>query len=144
MIGFEADGCFLQYVKVRTENVYSFSEDVSFEKIAYFEPVLAALAIIKKLPDQNAQIAIYGKNRFELLVKKILTYYGYKHVTSISPNSDTTGYHNQFDIIIETELTNKTLTDCCLFLNHNGLIFIKKSSLEKPNASSYASFKQRN
>jgi L-iditol 2-dehydrogenase len=121
MMGKEVDGVFSAFFKVDKRNVVKFSKNVSPQKAAFFEPVLAIAAVLKASYKKDDHILVYGKNRIAELTKKILVLNGYKDVTCMIPTSNEPLY----DFVIETVPTTEGFNGAVSVLKPGGTLVIK-------------------
>lgn len=112
-MGLDFDGAICEYIQVPYENIIP-SKVRNFEKTAYLEPVAASMAVLKGMDTHSIikdklSVAITGVNRIATLTKLILRTQGIS--ASILNDEEVKQYHNHFDFIIETNISNDNTDD---------------------------------
>ncbi len=123
MIGVDHDGCFAEYIRVPSSQVYSLGNFKNMEVAAYIEPIAASLAPLKsKLIKKDMNGAVYGENRIGKLTYQIMIKNGY-NVELIDKNSLLT--ENSYDFVIETLANTETFDNLSKIIKKNGILILK-------------------
>jgi threonine dehydrogenase-like Zn-dependent dehydrogenase len=110
MLGLEHAGAFAEYVCVPARCVVDIPTRTPWQVAAYAEPVAAALAMYEPSLARG-HILIVGRNRFALLVERLLRILGADKITIYDlQKGDIAPPPDSFDVVIETGLTSNTLS----------------------------------
>jgi L-iditol 2-dehydrogenase len=109
LLGVERDGAFAGFVVVPGRNVFALPPGLSWQAAAYAEPVAAALSVLSADLPRQGQGLILGRNRFSLLVQRLLQAQGYERVVVCGPEETDSLPADRFDYVIETALEESTL-----------------------------------
>jgi L-iditol 2-dehydrogenase len=123
MLGVDRDGAFAEFVVVPSRCVYRVPESVPFAAAAYAEPVAAALAVLGWGIRPFHRGLILGRNRFSVLVERLLAVEGFTDVTVADPDADLEP--DGFDFVIETGLAADTLTRMLRAVRPGGTLVLK-------------------
>jgi len=118
-IGKDFDGVFSEYVLINSKNVVKFNK-VSFERIAFFEPVLACSAVLNTSIKKESKILIFGKNRIADLTNRILKANGFKNVEFTEQIAEA-----DYDYVIETARNSSEFDQALSALKPGGTLILK-------------------
>lgn len=138
MLGVDYDGAFAEYVVVPVRNVFPVGTRLNDVLGAYVEPIAAALGVLNGSGLQPAQRGvIVGRNRFAVLVERILQQAGFKQVTLYDPHTDAPFPCDSFDFAIETQLTTTTLAEMIRLVQPRGTVILKSRTPDAVAVSLY-------
>ena len=126
-LGWHRDGCFAEYLSVPVDRCFSLPEKLSFRAGAYLEPLTAALGLLKSPVRQAESVAILGDNRIAQLSSILLTHLAKVEYESLSIAE---GPSNKFDLVVETEASEKSLTRALESLRPGGVLVLKSKPAE--------------
>jgi L-iditol 2-dehydrogenase len=126
MLGVDRDGAFAELVVVPARCVYRMPEGMSFSAAAYAEPVAAALAVLNAGIQTDQSGLVYGRNRFAVLVQRILEAHGFERVTVFDPRETSARLKaHAFDFVIETSASGEALSAMIGAARPRGTIVLK-------------------
>jgi len=126
-LGRHLNGCFSQYLVVPYDRCHRMAEEISFQAAAYLEPVTAALGVLRAPLRDATQVGILGDNRIAGLTSTLLTHHARKEHELLNAEEIE---ENSFDLIVETDLTEKHLTAALRALRPDGLLVLKSRPAE--------------
>jgi threonine dehydrogenase-like Zn-dependent dehydrogenase len=123
MLGVDRDGAFAEFVVVPGRCVYPLPGGASLQSAAYAEPVAAALGVLSAgLPPHEPGL-ILGRNRFSVLVERLLRVHGFTDLSLADPDADLPP--GAFAHVIETGLQPDTLSRMLLAVRPRGTLVLK-------------------
>jgi L-iditol 2-dehydrogenase len=125
MLGMDRDGAFAEFVRVPWTCVRSLPAGLSFAAGAYAEPVAAALGVNNAGLHPLHHGVILGRNRYALLVERLLVCEGFAHLTRIDPDDAESLPANGFDFAIETGLSTETFQEMARLVRPRGTLVLK-------------------
>lgn len=136
MLGVDRDGAFAEFVVVPGRSVYRLPGSMPFDVAAYSEPVAAALAVFNAGIRPGDRGLVYGRNRFSLLVSRLLQSRGFGNVDLYDPGK-TVGRadpavlnpghleSNAYDFAIETVATASAIAEMVRAIRPRGTLVLK-------------------
>eukprot|EP01121_Diplochlamys_sp_Union-15-3_P021283 TRINITY_DN8584_c0_g1_i1.p1 TRINITY_DN8584_c0_g1~~TRINITY_DN8584_c0_g1_i1.p1 ORF type:complete len:329 (-),score=58.63 TRINITY_DN8584_c0_g1_i1:76-1062(-) len=121
--GLDRDGAFATFIDLPIRVVYLADPRLSWEALAYAEPVSAALSAldVEQYIKPNQSLGLLGQGRIAFLTERILKKVGGRSVTTIDENTP----NNSLDALIETRATEETLRRAIEVLKPGGILFAK-------------------
>lgn len=123
-MGVDYDGAFAEYVRVSASQVYRIPDTLTFKHGAYLEPLTASLAPLNLDLDKSAAGGVWGTNRIAILTLRVLECSGYRTINAID-SSNSAGFSNHFDYLIETDLNNESIEEMIHALKPKGKLILK-------------------
>ena len=121
-LGRHLDGCFAEFVSLRADRCLPLPEALSFQAGAYLEPVTAALGVLRAPLKKAGSIAVIGKNRIASLTTILLREYAGLDALAITSGE---AIENSFNLVIETQATEQSLSTAMHSLRPDGLLVLK-------------------
>jgi threonine dehydrogenase-like Zn-dependent dehydrogenase len=131
MLGVDRDGAFAGFVVIPARCVHRLPDTCSFQAGAYAEPIAAALAVLNAgiRPEQTG--VILGRNRFSVLVQRLLKAHGFRQVILHDPpDAECCLPADSFDFVIETALSEATLREMVRVARPRGTLVLKSRQPE--------------
>ncbi len=123
MLGLDQDGAFAGWIVVPASAVWPVPEALSLERVAYVEPMAAALAVLKAPLDRAQKGLIVGHNRIAQLTLRVLAAHGFRGVAQIAAGEEVD--EDAFDWAIETLATADTMDTLLRAVRPGGLVVLK-------------------
>jgi L-iditol 2-dehydrogenase len=132
MLGLDIDGAFADFISIPASLAYKIPDSMSFESAAYVEPVAAALAVLSAPILKKHRGLIVGYNRMSTLVQRILSMNGFDSICVASEQELPTLCSNgqDFDYLVETNLTTELLPKMLQLIKRGGALILKSRSYE--------------
>jgi len=125
-LGVDRCGCFAEFICVPAGTILPLPDTISDLAAAYTEPVAASLAVLKAGFRREEKGMIYGNNRFSQLMEQILRAYDFNNITVFDTITDRGLLDDSsFDYVIETMLTNESLSDMVRAIRPGGKMVLK-------------------
>jgi D-arabinose 1-dehydrogenase-like Zn-dependent alcohol dehydrogenase len=118
-LGWHTDGCFAEFMAVPADRCITLPEEVDFQAGAYLEPLTAALGVLKTPVKEAGRLAVLGDNRIADLTRLVLREFGGCEVSDIDEEE------NSFDLLVETNATEKSLRQAFHLLKPDGVLVLK-------------------
>lgn len=125
MLGVHHDGAFAEYVCVPAANVHRAPAGLPLPAVAYTEPVAAAMAVLRAGLRPGERGLIYGRSRIALLVQRVLAAAGLGEIPLYDPSGSQTLPEAEYDYIIETVATTRSLAEMLPAVRTGGRIVLK-------------------
>lgn len=129
-LGVDRCGCFAEFICVPESAILPLPEGMSDLAAAYTEPVAASLAVLKANLKPEEKGLIYGSNRFSQLLKQILNVKNLNNITIYDPSTDGPLDEGCFDYVVETILTEDSLSSMVRAIRPGGKIVLKSRQYE--------------
>lgn len=123
-IGVERTGCFAEFISVPAASILPLPDQISDLAAAYTEPVAVSLAVLQSGITPRDCGLIYGDNRFSQLIGKILQAHSFSNFQVLDPNREKVE-EGTYDYVIETFMSNDTLTHLARAVKPGGKIILK-------------------
>lgn len=123
MLGLDHDGAFAGWLVAPESAVWPVPDALSLRRVAYVEPVAAALAVLKAPLDRAGKGLIIGHNRIAQLTLRVLTAHGFHEVTHVAAGAPVD--EDAFDWAIETSATAQTMDALLAAVRPGGVIVLK-------------------
>jgi threonine dehydrogenase-like Zn-dependent dehydrogenase len=123
MLGVDHDGAFAEFVVVPGRCVFPLPDSVSQHAAAYAEPVAAGLGVLSADLPHNEPGLILGRNRFSLLVERLLRVHGFTNITILDRDAEPPP--GAFAYVIETGLQQNTLSRMLHAVRPRGTLVLK-------------------
>jgi L-iditol 2-dehydrogenase len=126
LLGIDQDGAFAECVVVPGRCVFPLPDRVPMQHAAYAEPIAAALGVLNaELPPQKPGL-ILGRNRFSLLVERLLRLHGFADLAFYDPTlGDPEPPVGHFAFVVETALMKDTLACMLRAVRPRGTLVLK-------------------
>jgi threonine dehydrogenase-like Zn-dependent dehydrogenase len=125
MLGVDHDGAFAEFISVPARCVVPI-RGLSWQAAAYAEPVAAALAVGEVWTYQDRRVLILGRNRFAVLLERLMRAPGCCEVTMYDPSQrDPEPPDDHFNMVIETALTADTVPRMIRAARAGGKLILK-------------------
>lgn len=125
MLGVDFDGACAEFVVVPGSAVCRVPDSLSFEAVAFAEPVAASLALVKADIHRDQTGLIVGDNRIAQLSWRVLRAHGFSQVSVCAAATAERLPDSRFDFVIETCLTESLLTHILRTVRRRGRIILK-------------------
>jgi threonine dehydrogenase-like Zn-dependent dehydrogenase len=130
MLGVDHDGAFAEFVCVPAASAFPIPDPLPLDwrAAAYAEPVAAALAVCASHPVLGAdgRILILGRNRFALLLERLLPHFARSEVAVCDPAmGDPEPPTDSFAVVVETGLSADTIPHMIRAARFKGTLIFK-------------------
>lgn len=125
MLGVDRDGGFAEFVTVPALCARVLPAGVSFTAGAYAAAAAAALGVLNAGLHPLHHGVILGRNRFALLVERLLVCEGFAHLTRVDPDDAESLPAHRYDFAIETELSTETLRQLVRLVRPRGTLVVR-------------------
>jgi threonine dehydrogenase-like Zn-dependent dehydrogenase len=123
MLGLDEDGAFAGWMVVPASAVWPVPDALSLERVAYVEPVAAALAVLRAPIDRARRGLVVGTNRIAQLTLRVLAAHGFRGVSQIAAGDPVD--EDAFDWAIETLATAETMEALLRAVRPGGVVVLK-------------------
>jgi threonine dehydrogenase-like Zn-dependent dehydrogenase len=120
-VGLDTDGAFADFVDLPAEVLFAAPDGLSWQALAYAEPVAAAMSCLEAVNGPNQTVGLIGSGRIAHLTTRILQSLGGATVVAV----DATTPDHTFDCVIETLATGETLELATRVLRPEGALYVK-------------------
>ncbi len=142
IIGMSIDGCFAEYMAIRTDLLHVIPDDLSAEKAMFTEPLAAAFSILNtghiKPTDQ---VALIGDGRLAYMIGQVISYTGCdltviglheEKLAKFKPFANTEIETNQaYDIVIDATGSPEGMKTAVKIVRSRGEIIVKSTYAEQ-------------
>lgn len=137
--GLSKDGCFAEYMILKTENLHVVPDNLKTEIAVYTEPLAAAFEILEQIEvKEGTPVGVLGDGRLALCIANVM-HFAKADVTVIGKHEDklklfsdiakTTTEHNKesYEIVIEATGSKDGIVQAIELVRKNGTIVLKST-----------------
>lgn len=130
-LGINRHGGFAEFVSVPKDYLFRLPDSVSFAQAVFLEPIAAAAAVLKAIPQNTGKILILGNDRIALLTRLVLENAGHLQIEMFSPSEKSSSCTQHiYDRIIVTKNDSQWLNAAIELVAPGGSIIIKSRWIE--------------